>query len=255
MRKGKRKVLVWLSIIGGVIGLGGVALAAVSPLLISLSINNGIMGIETNELPKGWFFSGGTFDRSKTNLVTTYSFEATSCSVASAGGTLNSTTGGQFESHLNSGGQVTGYSWNMYVDLAAQQNEYYVHYHCDGTTHIVGCDQAKTVDVTTTAYADNGNCRTYDNDENVEVCASDSDQIALPALRGLDVYDTNCDASCGIGPCVSQCEQDCDDTFDCANGQAGAACREAQQTCKKACVCDCKLQLPDSCPPHEECAE
>ncbi len=231
------------------------AWAATSPLLTSSVVNSGVLSIITNALPKGWFFSGGAFDRPKTNLRVSYSFAATSCSAAAPGGQVSSVTLGTFTPVTNQAGQATAYVWDTLIDVSSYQNHYYMHQHCDGTTELHGCAEAIAMTVTTTAYDAAGNCRTYIDDAGVTRCASDTDSTWLPAVQDPDVIDTDCGASCGIGPCVWVCEQNCDASFDCAQGTAGASCRATRQACKQACPCSCKLDLPADCPPHDECRD
>jgi hypothetical protein len=141
---------------------------------------------------------------------------------------------------------VNGYFWDTTVDLSAAANHWYRHYHCDGTVEIHGCADAIEVTVTTTAYAANGSCHTYLNDSGQMVCAADTRQASLTSVQDPDEIDvcSTPDNSCGIGECVSACEQGCH-SVPATNGQRVA--------CVRACTCTCKAQLPVSCPPHHEC--
>jgi hypothetical protein len=228
---------------------------AADSYLDSLSISNGTASIGAsalpNGLPKGWFTKNGAFTRTKTNLRATLDFAGTSCSDAKQSLVVNSTTTGDFTPSLNNGGQVSGYTWDAIADVSSRQNHWYLHQHCDGTTEVHGCADAVqvTMDIVAVDTA-SGNCQLDGG-----ICPDFPTQTAsLPAVQDPDVVDTDCGGgeegeSCGIGPCVSACEQDCNAAYD-ARTQ-----RDARELCKQACTCECKKELPDTCPPHHECDE
>lgn len=241
----------------------GLAIAATSPLLIYLGIDGtGLLTVQTNQLPKGWFSSRNTFDRAKSNIQTVYSLGATTCSAEKPGGTLNSTTDGGFTTENNPQGGVIGYYYSVSKDLSASQNHWYNHQHCDGSIEVHGCPQAVPVTVTSTAYDKNGACYTYTDDAGVTRCASDTKAANLGAVQDPDVVDTQCEepASCGIGACVSSCEHAAKARYDAAvascplgkNGKPEAECENAARARelaeKQACPCDCMLTRPAGCP-------
>lgn len=231
------------------------AFAAVSPLLIQVGISNAILYITTNGLPKGWFSTANSLDRTKTDLRTTYSFGATTCSPAYASGSVSSTSVGNFSSVFAQNGNTTGYIWDTQVDLASYQNHWYRHYHCDGTIEIHGCDSAIPVSVTTTAYNKNGNCLTYVNDAGQTVCVSDTRTASLPSVQDADVYEVCLqDPSCGIGQCESACQANCG-----AQTYSGTIKEQhdQRQQCRNACECQCKIQIRTgtSCVIEPKCYE
>jgi hypothetical protein len=244
-----RKILRVVSITSAAVLTAGIAWAATSPLTFSAMITDGVLSISTASLIKGWFSTRNTLDRTKTNLATTWSIGATECSDGGASGSINSTTDGSFEAILNENdSNPIAYTWSVLKDLSAYQNHWYNHTHCDGTVEVHGCAASSPVTVSMTAIGNNGACRTYVDDAGQTVCASDSHQLSLAAVQDADVVDTDCGGdSCGIGQCVQACEHTCDDTYP------GRDQRDERQDCKMECPCVCKLQLPSSCPPHDEC--
>jgi hypothetical protein len=153
--------------------VAGVAVAATSPFLYaSVDISSGVLSIVTAPMPKGWFSTRNSLDRTKTDLRSTYSFGATACSDAASGGSISSTTQGTFSEVTNPADHTTAYVWDYMVDLSANANHWYYHHHCDGTVEVHGCAAARPVNLATTAYA-TSSCRTYVNDSGQTVCASD----------------------------------------------------------------------------------
>jgi hypothetical protein len=215
------------------------AWAATNPVSIGATIDGGVLSIWTGSMTKGWFSSSNALDRSKTDLRTTWSFGATTCSAARSGSALSSVAQGNFVPLLNPAGAVVAYTWDSTVDLASEQNHWWQHMHCDGTVERHGCDQPAAVFVSTTAFAQDGTCRTYLNDAGATVCATATASTWLPAVQDPDVVDAPCEVVdvCGIGACVSQCEHACDDVAD----------KAARQTCKRSCPCDCKATRPAGC--------
>lgn len=224
--------------------VAAVAWAAISTLQITASVTNGSLSISTSVLPSGWFVTRNTFDNTRTELVTTYTFGGTTCSDPMAGGTLSSVTSGTF-AEMSS---PNGYSWAGSVNISAYANHWHNQYHCDGSVSVIGCDQAIPVTVTTTNVIVNNNgqtgCRTYVNNSGQSVCESDTETTSLAAIydANLDVTDL-CDPSCGIGECSHTCEREY-----CAGAPPGG-----KDECMWECTCLCKANLPDSCPAHHEC--
>jgi hypothetical protein len=165
---------------------------------------------------------------------------------------------GVFTGVMNAGGNnVNAFTWDGTLDLSGYQNHWHNYLRCDGTTEIVGCNEATPVDVTTTAYNRNGNCLTYTNDAGVSVCVSDSDTTLLPALQDPDVAElcplpTTDD--CGIGACQSACQADCNSRtyYGTLDEQ-----HEARRECRMACECSCKREVRSgtSCKIEEKCLE
>jgi hypothetical protein len=216
----------------------------------SLSIMDGVASITVdatpNGLDKGWFTGPmNTFTRTKVDTQVTLDLAATSCSGAQ-NLSRSSMTDGTFTPHWNaSHRQVIGYTWNTTVDLTSYANHWYNHTLCDGSVEVVGCDQDITVTLNVEAVQTS-------NDTLLQTFLTQ--MATLDAIQDPDVIETGCDVvdtesgdSCGIGQCVQACEHSCDDAFP------GEDNRHARRDCKGACVCDCKQQLPDSCPPHHEC--
>ncbi|HZA51193.1 MAG TPA: hypothetical protein VE549_10660 [Myxococcaceae bacterium] len=218
-----------VAVAGVLVGL--VAWAATNPLVISAGVSEGTLSISTTQaMPKGWFSSRNTFDRTKTDLRVTYTIGATACS-AEATGSLSSLTVGQFSPLQNSNGNDIGYFWNTVVDVAAYAEHYTIHVHCDGTQHVHGCNVARPVTVTVQAFDKSGVPHTYVDDSGVTQLALvtvDAGAIA-PILDGT-IFET-CEVDCGIGQCVSACEHACN-----------ALPKKDQQKCNNDCQCQCKLQ-------------
>lgn len=194
----------------GLAGLlvSGLAIAALSPLIINVGVDGtGLLTVQTDAMPKGWFSSRNTFDRSTSNVQTVYALGATSCSAEKTGGTLNSTVDGGFTSENNPQGAPIAYYYAVSKDLSPAQNHWYNHQHCDGSIEVHGCPQAIPVTVTATAYDKNGACHTYTDNSGVTRCAADTQSASLGAVQDPDVIDTQCaELNCGIGQCVSSCE-------------------------------------------------
>lgn len=213
--------------------------------LFSVDIESAFLDVSTARLDRGWFTKGGAFDRTKTDLQTSYSFDATACSPAATGGTVHSLTTGNLNPLTNLGGNVMAYTWDTSVDLSSFQNHWYEHVHCDGTIEVHGCADARPVRVVSTAVdPKNGSCKTYDG---TSTCVQETALLSLPSVQDPDVVDAQCDVSCGIGACVSACEQSCDAQFP-ARGQL-----QERKACKEACVCSCKLSRPPGCPQPDNC--
>jgi hypothetical protein len=223
----KKSKLARIMAVSGVL-VGLVAWAASNPLVMAASVVDGTLSISTTQaMDKGWFSSGNSLDRTKTDLRVTYTIGATACS-ATATGTLSSKTVGEFVPVLNPNGNPIGYHWNTTVDVAAYAEHYTIHIHCDGSEHIHGCNVTRPVSVTVQAFDKNGAPRTYVDafgaTQPVRLTL-DAGSIA-PVLDGT-ITETNCDDSCGIGPCVSACEHNC-------SASTGK--------CKNLCQCECKIQ-------------
>lgn len=223
----------------------------------------GVLTLQTLPMPKGWFTSGGTFDRSKTDLRTTYSLSTSSCDLGAGAATISSTALGTFfKSVTNSQGNETAYIWNMLGDLSANQNHWWYFVGCDGVPVKVGCDQARDATFTVTAYGKDGQCRTYVNASGVTTCATDTIVFQLGSIQDPDqVIDPAlcqpADPSCGIGPCVSarvSAGGTCDTEFpvnlqpDPRNSRKTYDANEKLRSdCKTGAACYCKALLPAAC--------
>ena len=239
----RSKVLVAILVLGG----ASVAVAAVSPLLFSGTLDEyGTLSIATDRLPKGWFSSKNVLDRKKSNLVTSYSLGATACSAASTIPSSNSTFDGTFTPIYNPPeNTAVGYTWEFTKDLSVAQNHWWYHHHCDGSLEVHGCADSIPVTVAITAFAPGGACHTYTNDAGQTVCASDSHVYSLVAVQDQTVEETNCapEPTCNLGQLVSACEASCPKN---SHGHITAACANK-------CVCEAKAALPPSCPQYRAC--
>ena len=246
MHHSTRRTAIAAAVLVSTVALG----LGVSTIAADFSITtDGLAAVNTAPMPHGWFASKNVLDRTKTELRGSFSFAATECSEAPSDQAINSLRDGQFSPVLNSQGHTRAWTWSYVADLQAAQNRWYRHRHCDGTVEVHGC--AASIPVTLDLVATDpktGACRTVDS---TGTCAAVSLASRLAAVQDPDVVDTDCgggggggdDASCGIGPCVSACEQGCN----------ALSPRSAQQRCKQECVCTCKLQRPASCPPADNC--
>lgn len=211
--------------------VGFVAWAASNPLLISATVTGGALSIwTTDSMPKGWFNSRNTFDRTKTDLRATYTIGATACSPETSKA-LSSLTVGEFTAVLNSNNtNDIGYLWNTTVDVAAHAEHYTIHIHCDGSEHIHGCNISRPVTVTVQAFDKNGAPITYVDDSGVtQLVQVTVNAGAIAPVLDATITETHCGDSCGIGECVSACEQSC------PKGKG-------YQPCANACQCECKIK-------------
>ena len=247
----KKYGLAKIAAIGGVL-LGVIAWAATNPLVFTAIVTDGTLSIATTQpLPKGYFSSRNSFDRAKTDLRITYTVGATACS-AEASRSLSSLSVGEFTPVLNANdSNVIGYHFNTTVDVASFAEHYTIHIHCDGTQHIHGCNVARPVTVTIQAFDNKtGLPLTYVDDAGVTqlvIVTLDAGSIA-PVLDAT-IVDT-CDVDCGVGTCVSACEDAC------PRGRNG----RADPACANGCSCQCRLQkfqeTGGACHPNapEQCA-
>jgi hypothetical protein len=231
-----------------VLGVSSVAVAAVSPLLFSGSLDdNGTLSLVTSRLPKGWFSSKNVLDRKKSSLVLSYALGSTACSTASTLPSNSSGFDGAFTPIYNPPETTAvGYTWEFQKDLSAAQNHWWYHQHCDGTTEVHGCADAIAVTVTLTAYDSSNVCHKYVNDAGQTVCASDSHVYSLAAVQDQTVTETNCGSEavdCNLGQIQSACEAACPRD---GRGRISGACASK-------CLCESKAKLPVSCPQYKAC--
>jgi hypothetical protein len=233
------------------------AFAAASPLLLAAPADgfssDGSLTITTNAMPKGWFSSANTFDRTKSEIRLSIDISASDCSSEV---TLNKTslTDGAFSPVLNSQGKTTAYTWTITLDLSGYRDHWHNLIHCGGSVEVVGCREPRVVTVSATAYDSNGACHDYTNDAGQTVCASDGKSGLLTSVQDPDQFETCAPVSgCDIGSCVSSCQTSgCGDASKCASGQPGAACRNAITACRQCCECVCKSQTA-GCTPQDLC--
>jgi hypothetical protein len=228
----------------------------------------GVLTLQTLPTPKGWFTSKGDFDRRKTDLRTTYTLSTSTCDLGAGAATLSSTALGTFVQTpvLNPNAKDTGYVWNMVGDLSANQNHWWYFVGCDGVPVKVGCDQSRDATFTTTAYGNDGQCRTYVNASGVTTCATDTIAFQLASIQDPDqvIDPALCqpvEPACGIGPCVSarvQAGGTCDTDFPVnlvldlkssnpKNPKYYDANEKARSDCKTGASCFCKALLPAEC--------
>lgn len=234
------------------LSFAGLALAASSPLQFVARLDpTGILELQTGAMPKGWFNLKNTFVGTKTDVRTTVMPGATECSPAKPTLSLSSLAEGSFTAILNANdSNAVGYTYELVRDISAAANHWYTHTHCDGRTEVHGCAAAVPVTVTSTAYDTvTGACRTFTSDAGVTTCAGGTSVVLLTAIQDPDVVDTSCSDSCGIGACVSTCEDTCNTQF------SGRGAADARRACKSQCVCTCKLTLPVGCGSHDECRD
>lgn len=243
------------------------ASAQTSPLQLDRAVStlaSGNVTLQTLPMPKGWFSSQNALDRNKTDLRTTYAIAASGC-LPALDEAVSSRIVGTFAAVLNSQGKPTAWIWNYVHDVSAAANHWHYHVGCDGVQRVEGCPESRAVVATTTAFGQDGQCLTYTAADGTVACASDTLTFELTSVQDATLTDTACqddggDASCGIGPCTSACEHDCDAQFPVLpvprphgsgadDGNAGA-----RLACKHACVCSCKALRPPACPADPECA-
>ena len=243
------------------------AFAQTSPLQFDRSATSldaaGTLTLQTLPMPKGWFSSRDSLDRTKTDLRTTFSIPASGC-LPAASGNYTSTIQGKFVPLTNSAGKVDAYEWNMLDYLSPYQNHWHYHVGCDGSRTVDGCQEARTVTLDITAYGSDGQCRTYVDANGVTQCASDEITLSLASVQDPDVVvpAADCQApDCGIGPCESACAQACDAQYpvnDVPVGKGGNttdANAGPRLDCKHACPCQCKALRPATCQaPDPECS-
>ena len=228
----KKYGLAKIAAMAGVL-VGLIAWAATNPLVFTASVTDSTLSIATTEpLPKGYFSSKNTFDRAKTDLRITYTVGATGCSPETTR-SLSSLTLGEFNPVLNSNGTNTiGYHFNTTVDVASFAEHYTIHIDCDGT-HIHGCNVARPVTVTIQAFDNKtGAPHTYVDDSGVtQLVITTLDAGSIAPVLDQTITEV-CEADCGVGTCVSACEDACPRL---RNGRADPACANA-------CSCQCRLQ-------------
>lgn len=225
--------------------------------------SGGVLSLQTLPMPKGWFTSKGTFDRSKTDVRTSYTLSTTSCDKGAGEATISSTKLGTFFKGVwNPQEKDVGYIWNMLGDLSANQNHWWYFYGCDGAPVKVGCDQPRDATFTVTAYGQDGQCRTFVNGYGITTCAGDTVELQLASVQDPDqlIDPALCEDSCGIGPCVSarvNAGGYCDTTFP-VDMQLDPKSRpdkpkyydaneKARSDCKGGAVCYCKSLRPATC--------
>lgn len=224
----------------------------------------GTLSLRTLPMPKGWFTSKNTFDRTKTDLRISYTLEATSCVQGAGDATFSSTTLGTFlpalDPVLNPQSKDIGYVWNMTADLSAAQNHWNNYFGCDGLPVVVGCPEARGLTFTIGAYGKDGQCRTFVDGLGAVQCAEDMVQMQLLPVQDPDqrIDPTLCQTGgCGIGDCVSARVSNggiCDQTFP-ENWQVDPnnshktydANKKARSDCKTGASCYCKALLPPTC--------
>lgn len=210
------------------------------------SIEDGVLSLATGSLPKGWFNTRNALDRTKSTLEVTWELGPTSCS-DKVSGTISSLTAGNFTPDTNKPGNVNGWFWSTTADLSAYANRWNNYVRCDGSVEIQGCPEAMAGSVTVVAMSSPSECHKHKVDGR-DVCIAAADPVVLHAVQDADVVETACDddgGSCGIGQCVSACQQACNAIKD----------KKLQQACKKDCPCDCKLQRPAHCGVAKECLD
>lgn len=244
------------------------ALAEQNPLQFDDSAcmldSTGALSLSTLAMPKGWFNSKNTLDRTKTEIRVTAVLDSTSCVVGAGEQTFSSATLGSFLTGylpvLNPQSKDVGYVWTMLGDLAAAQNHWNFYTGCDGKKVVVGCPQARGTSFTVEAFEPkSGACRSYLDATNVLTCAKDTIAFQLAAVQDPDVVETDCGVTgdpCGIGQCVSARTNDggiCDQTYPVLEvpKERGNGTYDANADDRKKCInsasCFCKQQLPATC--------
>ena len=247
-----------LMLFGALVALSvaGVARAETNPLSVTAATDgNWSLSFTTSVLPKGWFTQANQFDRTKTTLVAEVTAAEAACSNASQSDARLSTADGSIVigTVLNASGKnVTGYFWEyLGWDLASLRNSYSLRHLCDGSVEVRGCDAARPIELTVSAFDKNG-LRTYVDGAGVQQPVTFTVAgLWLPAYHDAanDQQAEGCttpDPSCGIGTCQSAC------VAACPQGQPGKACREG-------CECVCKLRIfqetNGACHAHDKCLE
>lgn len=228
--------------------------------------SGGVLSLQTLPMPKGWFTSKGTFDRTKTDLRVSSTLSTSSCDLGAGDATVSSTKLGTFMTPtLNPQSKDVGYVWNMIGDLSANQNHWWYFIGCDGVPVKVGCEQARDATFTVTPFGQDGQCRTFVNASGATVCAGDVLTLQLASVQDKDqtIDPALCqpaEPSCGIGPCVSErvgAGGYCDTTFpvnlqldpksNAKNPKEYDVNEKARSDCKTGASCYCKALLPAAC--------
>lgn len=216
-------------------------------------------------LPKGLFTNKNQLQRDKSALLVTVDIAASDCLPAWQG-TVDAATQGSFGTFVNPKGQVTAYSWSVTIDLAAHQNHWNNHLHCDGSIHLHGCTGARTVTVMATL-----------NNPGHEEWGGDQTYVDLAAVQDPDTAETDCCDPGQILTCETECSGGCASAHDackatCADlpgscctvskgvktctpgcvekGDCMSACGQANGDCHSGCNCECLGSVP-GCTPCE----
>lgn len=240
----KRSVmfLVVASLLGGCLGpedgtgsAVGEAATVSNVVSITASMSATVLTVTSGYMPLGWFTRNGGFDATKSPITLALHADATACQPA-----LDLSlpaSAGTFVPLLNPAGRPRAYAWTATVDLAAYQNRWHNHIHCDGSSVVEGCAEARAFTVT---FSVGGACN-----EDTGSCTVSSG-VSLPSAQDPDVVDTDCAPppapECPIGPCVSACQR---------------ACGLHNTSCRTCCECRCKAEGRAAgnlaCQPQELC--
>jgi hypothetical protein len=232
----------------------GAARAETNPLSVTAQTDGSwSLSFTTSVLPKGWFTQSNEFDRTKTTLVAEVDALQASCSSALQSDARVSTADGSIVVGTvtnASGKNVVGYFWEYSGwDLTNLRNSYSLRYLCDGSVEVRGCDAARPIELTVSAF-DKSGARTYTDDAGIQQPVTAMvGGLSLPAYHDAandqrDECPTEPD--CGIGTCQNACVQAC------APGNDGKSCREG-------CECKCKIEVYDAtggvCHAKDKCLE
>ncbi|MBK9263158.1 MAG: hypothetical protein IPM54_25560 [Polyangiaceae bacterium] len=222
--------------------IGEAAQAVSSTVTASCSIANKVMHIETGAVPQGW--GKPTTDKSPFELR--WYASVTNCIPTAATDSIISTETGEFTTVQ----KPNGYYWTADYDFT--QLDYIVEHHwhnkimCDGSTVVVGCDEARTISYTLSVggaclQTQGATCTYYGT-------------VDLPAVQDADEYETNCAVDCeaGIGQCVSAC-QHCDSTVSDCVPKACCVCSCKEQTYGHGHVCGPQPMCYTGTPGHQAC--
>ncbi len=194
-------------------GVGVVQQADTSPwVTANITTSGSVVTVSTQEMPKGWFTKFGGFYADKSPITLSWSIGASSCLPGASGSA--STADGTFTAIDNPTEHPVAYVWSDSIDFAAYQNHWHNLIGCDGSTTVVGCPDARTVNVTLSVGGSCGN--------NQDKC-TDMASAQIPSVQDPDVVETNCGGGCPIGPCVSACQHLCNNA-----------------KCAQCCECKCK---------------
>ena len=212
--------------------VGEAAQAVSSSVSATFTLNaDKTVTVKTGDMPKGWYTQAGTANYSKSPITVSWNADVTGCNATPASGSYGSGSKGTFT--LLS---PPGYTWSATSnDLVGLENHWHKYIHCDGSTTVVGCPDARTIDYTLSV---GGACLSGGG-----TCTA-SGSVSLPAIHDMDVIEpeSNCATDCEsvLGACISGCEGDG------ANGDSN---------CSRCCECRCKAMHRECGAPQWNCYE
>lgn len=177
--------------------------------------------IQTGDIPANWYMTSV----SDVPITVTWKSPATDCKAEEVA-SFGSANTGKFAQLWNIDGEFLGFSWSARHDLEGLEHHWHQLVSCDGSSMVIGCKDARTINYTLSA---GGHCINPDT-----TCAARG-TISLPATRDADTVESNCPTNCAasLRACISSCQ---------------AACRGGEPNCSRCCECDCKDAIHENSP-------